>query len=491
MKKQILSVLFSIIILIFFTASILADSRFKLVKIDVPPKAKNKLLFHLEHIKEIVADLKSPDISADIEFTDLDGNPLVILGSIKKGEIKWNHKVVNGTSLLVKFKKPEYEAILGKLKEKAMRPGFLVQVSYSKKKMSRDQTYGKKTQYVETKTTLKSREITFVQLPDLAVKMKYPIKAMPGEALEKNISITVENKGTVAAGSFNVELLLSSDLQIPVGPASYSENFKEDVLLEGGRGTVESIKPGERVTLDLKGSLKIPADTTPGKYYLAVVIDIEKKIKELNEDNNKDVRFMMVSVPEAKRVLLELPDTYLIYKPKGFALKIVCQGALLSSGRDWRKCMIRPYIHQLKHVGWQGFLWEVDTLDRSVWEVKGVKFCKKGGKASEVKMKVDVKGGSKTVPPSQFILRLSNTRMEYEPAAGKFRILTFQNQVAYVSLWKFFKIKSHIFQLKHAVWADSFWQIDTFKKQISRITGGIFGKEGGDATVLNIKVTVE
>lgn len=490
MKKQILPVVF-IIIFILSAASILAEGNFKLVKIEEPPGgSKNKLLFHLEHIKEIVSGLDSQDISADIQFTDLDGLPLATLGTIKKGQVKWGHKVIDGKSLLVKFKKSDFPVIRSKIKEKSMRPGFMVQVRFSKKKMSKDQTYGEKTQYVETTTILRSTEITFMGLPDLAVKVKYPIDVRPGQALAKAVSVTVENKGTTAAGKFNVELVLSSDLQIPAEPASYSKNFKEDVLLEGGRETVEALEPGERLTLDLKGPLKLPPDTPPGRYYLATVIDADKKIGELNEENNKEVRFVMISVPEPKRLVLEIPDTYLTYRPANFALKIVSHGALFSDGKDWRKCMIRPYLHQLKHVGWEGFLWEVDTADRSVWQVKGVKFCKKGGTAKEVKMKMEVKGGSKTTPPSQFILKLSDTRMEYEPAAGKFRILVSQNQVAYVALWQFFKIKSHIYQLKHSLWAD-FWEIDTFRKQVRRIQGGAFGKEGGTPTLLDVKLIIE
>ena len=490
MKKQILPVVFSIIILTLAAASNLAGSTFKLLKIE-ESKSKNKLLFHLPHLEEMLSDLKSPDISADIEFTDLDGNPLATLGSIKKGSIKWGHKIIDGESLLVKFNKSDYPGIVAKLKEKGMRPGFLIQANFTKKKFSKDQTYGKKTQYVETKTTLKSVEITFVGLPDLAVILKYPIKVMPGQALDKDVSITVQNRGTVEARNVNVQLVLSSDLQIPVEPASYSENYKEDAMLEGGSGTVELLKPGESLPIKLKGSLKVPADTEPGKYYLGAVIDPGKSVEELNEDNNRDVRFMMISVPEVKRVILELPDTYLIYEPKGFVLKIVCQGALLSDGREWRKCKIRPYIHQLKQVGWDGFLWEVDTLDRSVWQVKGVKFCKKGGTAREVKMNVEVKGGSKTAPPSSFTLGLSDTRMEYEPAAKKFKISAFQNQIAHIPFWQFFKMNSYIYQLKHTAWTDSFWEINTFKKQVSRITGGTFGTEGGTATPLEITVKVE
>jgi hypothetical protein len=492
MKKSIIAIGVSIFLFTLFAFPAFSQvSGAKLLKIETPTSGKNKLLFNLDHLEKIVEAFNLKENSAAIELTDMDGVVLAVLGKIKKGKVKWSHKVVDGKSLLVKFNKDEYQLVLGKVKEKALRPGLIVQAGDTKKEMSTDQEYGKKTRYIESKTVLGSFEITFAESPDLAVMVKYPIKAAPGEALHKDVSITVENKGTVASGEFSVELVISSDIKIPTAPAAYSETYKDDSLLEGGKATVASIKPGEKTIVPLKGPLKIPPDTEPGRYYLAAVVDPEGKIEELREDNNRDVRFIMVELPAPNKLTVELPETQLIYLPKGFVISVMYEGMQISDTREWRKCMIRPYVHQIKHAAWEGFFWEVDTDDRSLWQVYGINFCKKGGKATEVKLKVAVEGGSKNVPPKRFTLKMTDAHLEYEPASGRFKVLSHDNQIVYIPHWQSIRKKPHIYHFKHQLWGDFFWVIDTFKKQLRKVTGVQFGQDGGNEEVLKAVIKVE
>jgi hypothetical protein len=470
MKKSIfLTVL--VLSIFLFSHQITGTNGLKLLKIEEPKRGKNKLDFHLDHVKAIVEDFNLEGVSANIEFTDLAGTVLATLGKVKNSSIKWNHKIVKGTILQVKFDKSNYPIVLEKVKEKALKPGFRVQLG----------------------TTPQGCEITFAELPDLTVRMKYPINASPGEALAKKFTLTVQNKGAVEARDFSVQLVISSDTQIPLQPAAYSENFQEDALLEGGQSTVASIKPGESLTVSLPGPIKIPADVSPARYYLGALADPEKKIEELDEGNNIEKGFIMIVVPAPKRIAFAIPEVQLVYQPAGFSLKIIAQDVELSDGKDWRKCAIRPYIHQIKHHTWEDFFWEVDTLDRSVWQVKGVKFCRKGGTAKEVKMPVKVIGGSRTTPPARFILTLTDTRLEYEPDAGKFRIIAFDNQMVYAPLWRIFRLKSHLYQIKKLSWSDFYWELDTFKKEVRQVAGGNFGQTevGGSVKVLDVKLTVE
>jgi hypothetical protein len=232
MKKSIfLTVL--VLSIFLFSTQITGTNCLKLLKIEEPGKGKNKLDFHLEHVKAIVEGFNLEGVSADIEFTDLAGTVLATLGKVKDRSIKWSHKVVKGTILQVKFDKANYPLVLEKVKEKSMTPGFRVQLG-----------------------TGQGCEITFAELPDLTVRMKYPINASPGQALAKEFSLTVENKGAVEAKDVNVQVVISSDTQIPLQSAAYSENFQEDALLEGGQSTVASIKPGESLTVSLPGPLK-------------------------------------------------------------------------------------------------------------------------------------------------------------------------------------------------------------------------------------------
>ena len=469
MKKSIFLTVWLLSIFLFSTSIAAADC-FELLKIEEPAKGKNQLNFYVEHVKAIVEGFNLEGVSADIEFTDLEGTVLATLGKVKDSKIEWSGKVVKGIFLEVKFDKSTYTQVLEKVKEKALKPGFRVQLSNGD-----------------------GCEVTFAELPDLTARIKYPINTSPGESLAKEFSLTVENKGAAEAKDFNVQLVISRDIEIPFQPAAYSENFQEDALLEGGQSTVASIKPGESLTVSLPGPLKIPADTPPEKYYLGAMVDPEKKIAELDEENNVEEGFIMILVPAPKLISFEIPDVQLVYQPMGFSLKIVAHGTELSDGKDWRKCSVRPYIHQIKHHTWEDFFWEVDTLDRSVWQVKGVNFCQKGGTAKEVKMPVEVTGGSKTTPPMRFTLTLTNTRFEYEPEGGKFRIIAFDNQMVYAPLWRIFRLKSHLYQIKNITWPDFYWEVDTFKKEVRQVTGGNFGQTevGGSVKVLDVKLNVE
>ncbi|MCP5106715.1 MAG: hypothetical protein GY950_25245 [bacterium] len=352
------------------------------------------------------------------------------------------------------------------------------------------QSFEKSGKFNEKTDSIRTCDITFVEQVDLAVQMEYPIEVLPGEEMGDRISVHIENKGNAPVGGFNVELVLSEDDQIPVKPAVYSETFVEDALLKDAMETVAGLKPGESITLKLKETVKVPPDTPPGRYYLGAVIDPENKIEEATEENNIFARFIMISYPQPKRVVLEMPDTHLIYDPANFGVKIVSGGVTFSDGKDWRKCRIRPYIHQLKHVGWENCHWELNTVDRSVWKVKDGKFCKIGGLGEEVKMKMEVRGGSKTNIPSQVVLRLKDTCLDYEPGSGKLKLMSYKHQCAYIPFWKVARIKSHLYQFRHALW-DFFWEVNTFKKQASLVNGGKFGTQGGTPTPLNINVTVE
>lgn len=493
MKKLIL---FIIIVLLFSTQ--VFTTSFQLLRVEVP-KEKNKLLFSLEDLQKMIDESGLKDKYAVIRFIDMTtGSMLTELGKVKEGKIKWGrgHKKANEKFVLLKFKKSDYSMIVNKVKAKAKNPGFQMQFielefDFESAKNKLTPTFEKKVKYLEKTDTMKIIDITFAQMVDLAVDMEYPIEVTPGEEMGDRVSVRVENKGNIPAKAFNVELVLSSDTKIPVQPASPSENFTEDMLLKGARATVESLNPGESKTLSFKGAVNIPADTSPERYYLGAVVDPENQVEEVTEDNNALVKFIMISHPQPKRVILDLSATQLVYDPASYGLSIMCQGVLLSDGRDWKKCRIRPYLYQIKHVGWQDFHWEFNTLERSVWKIKGEKFCKVGGVGRELKVKMQASGGSKTRMPSKVVLNLSDTHLDYGPKTGKIQLLSYGNQIAYVPLWKVTRLKSHLYQLKFNVW-DFFWEVDTFKKVVNKVAGGIFGREGsGTPTPVNINMKVE
>jgi hypothetical protein len=81
--------------------------------------------------------------------------------------------------------------------------------------------------------------------------------------------------------------------------------------------------------------------------------------------------------------------------------------------------------------------------------------------------------------------------MRYEPAARKFALLAFEKQICHLPFWWVCKRESYLFQIRCVLWQDFFWQVDTFRKEAGRISGGKFCSPGDGAEKLPLQVTVE
>ncbi|MCK4834985.1 MAG: hypothetical protein KAT17_00020, partial [Candidatus Aminicenantes bacterium] len=342
-----------------------------------------------------------------------------------------------------------------------------------------------------TQVVLKGYKITFCELPDLIVDLTYPVKIVPGQALKEDLSITVKNNGALMAKNFDLDLILSKDQHVPLKKAPYMEVFQEDGLLKNGRKTISLLKPGEKQIMRLADPVIIPKNIPPGKYYLSAIIDSGNAIKEFNENNNIFMGFIIVNVREPRKITLDLVNTELIFEPSSYGLQILSHGIMLSDGKDWRKCRIKAYLYQIKHVGWKDIHWEINTIDRGVWEISGAQFCKTGGKAAEMKIKMEVSGGSKFTLPARFKLSLPKTKIIYEPATKKMSALSSGNQIIYIPFWKVCKLGPQIYQFKNAIWKNFFIEVNTQEKKVYRVSNGHFCKAGGTMEPIPIEVMVE
>jgi len=199
----------------------------------------------------------------------------------------------------------------------------------------------------------------------------------------------------------------------------------------------------------------------------------------------------MLSVPEPASFTVDMPDTILTFEPATYGLKITCLGTMLSDGKDWKLCKMKANLYQIKHVSWSDFFWEIDSYEKAAWEVKGANFCKQGGKARKLDIKIDVKGGSLTIPPAFFNLKLVNTQIRYEPATKKFTLSAYGNPIFHLPFWTGCKREAHIYQIRFTTWENFFWQVDTFKKQASQISGGKFCSGDGNSSLLPMQVIGE
>ncbi|MCX6558565.1 MAG: hypothetical protein NTW95_14225 [Candidatus Aminicenantes bacterium] len=472
MKNMLLAAL---VMLILLPGMMAGEDEVKIVPLEISASAgANALLANLARVQALCEEITSDRIDGDIILLRPQGTPLITLGSLKKGKIKWEHKTVQDKFLALKFEPADYALLAESVKTQKPLAGFQLAVCDAK-----------------TQAVIKSFPVAFGDYADLVAQLNYPVRAATGQPLRQEVSVTLENKGKVAARSIRLEIVLSGDDKIPLRSAPAATAYGEDILLEGGSETVPSLEPGQQVTVAFNGSLKIPDDTPPGKHYLAVVVDPDNSVTELSEENNVISGYIMIDIPEPAAFDVQIPETVLQFEPAGFAFKIMWFDTILSDGKDWKLCKMQPNLYQIKHVSWTDCYWEIDTYERAVWEVTGSNFCKKGGRARDLKMKVEVTGGSLTTPPSRFILKLANTRVRFEPTTKKFSLLTYDRPIFHLPFWWVCKLESYLYQIRYVLWQDFFWQVDIFKKEAVKISNGKLCTPGGEASKLPVVVTVE
>ena len=437
-------------------------------------EGKYTLFIDLNQAEKIISDYGLKGVSGYVEFADAKDLVQARLGKIENGTIRWLHKIVDNQFLSVKFHRSYYKEITEKIETKEMDPGYQIIISDT-----------------ATQVILKGYKITFCELPDLQVDLIYPVKIASGQALQDDLSITVSNKGALVAENIDLDLILSKDKQVPLQKAPGSVGFQDDGLLKNGRITIPRVQPGEKQTIQLSQPVIIPEDTPPGKYNLCALIDSGNTIKEFNESNNIFIGFVIIGVKEPAKITLNLEKTELVFEPASYGLKIIGNGVVISDGKEWRKCRMKAYLYQIKHVGWKDIHWEINTLERAVWEINSAEFCKTGGKARELGIKTEVSGGSKFTLPTRFKLLLPSTKITYEPETKKMHALASGTQIIYIPFWKVCRVGPHLYQFLNTIWKDFFIEVNTQEKKVYRVTGGQFCKAGGTQDPLSIEVLVD
>lgn len=189
--------------------------------------------------------------------------------------------------------------------------------------------------------------------PDLVVEVSSPASAVAGSDVE--VPAKVRNNGggpasgTVSASSngYMVDIVLSSDTNVPDGWATYSPTYKEDVLLKGGRiSNTDDLAPGDEKLYQY--SYGTPADTPAGDYYICARIDPGKKVAESDEGNNvsctpirinstsadkPDLVVKIVSIDNTTIVWGQEPWTWITYRVSNVGSASTPGGQIFL--RDW------------------------------------------------------------------------------------------------------------------------------------------------------------
>ncbi|EMJ93360.1 MULTISPECIES: hypothetical protein [Leptospira] len=179
--------------------------------------------------------------------------------------------------------------------------------------------------------------------PDLMVYVYFPgsRQMKPGEDISRKLSLQVANfGGSLAAGSgpdqegYMVDLILSKDKEIPEGYATYSSDFKEDVLLGGGRISNTPDLLSGALKYVSEGSNILPKNIPTGDYYVCARIDIGSKIAESNEGNNTNCFPISIQMEEL------LPDL------------IIPRASIYPSGMKCRAYKPMMYVTaEIKNIG--------------------------------------------------------------------------------------------------------------------------------------------
>jgi hypothetical protein len=131
--------------------------------------------------------------------------------------------------------------------------------------------------------------------PDLVVWIDGPQRAQRGDEIGRQITVRAGNRGDVPApgtdgridpdNGYVIDLVLSTEAHLPERPATVSGNFREDMLLVGGRisRTYDIASDGGR---NYPVGAEIPRDTPGGRYFICARIDPYNRVAESNEHNN-------------------------------------------------------------------------------------------------------------------------------------------------------------------------------------------------------------
>jgi len=454
----------------------------------------NHLLLSLDNLYEMIRLDELQDAAGDLEIINTDGETVARLGKVKNGEIKWTFRVVNDQWLLVEFKENDYRKILENVQSNPGESGYLLQLVTKDIKIpdgrfvirDADKRYQQK-----ELNYLRFYHLTFSEVPDLAVEMKFPIHIQNGQDITDEIEVSVKNKGASPAEEVQVELLLSAQSQLPPTPIPSVTVFSPDAPLRLGRVTLKQLDPGESRKISFTDSITIPFDVPPGKYYMAVVADPEGKLKEYARLDNSILGLTLLAFPKLQKLEVGLNQAQLVFEPENYKLTIESQGDVISDGKDWRKCRMRPYIFQLRHANWPDYHWEINTVDRGVWEVRGAQFCQTGGRGRELPTRIEVDGGSRFTQPRRVIIPLNDLMLHFFGDQGRMQLTAYGSPIQHGPAWRICRLKPSVYRFRTTLWPDFFWEIDLFEKSGSRVSGVDFQHEGGEHQPMDVILKTE
>ncbi len=92
--------------------------------------------------------------------------------------------------------------------------------------------------------------------------------------------------------------------------------------------------------------------------------------------------------------------------------------------------------------------------------------------------------------PKQFFLDFVDAYLVFSPSSNSLQIITEGTVISYGNDWQRRQLRPYLFHIRQKFWKDFFWQVNTSRKEVYKVTGGNFGKGGGTAKKLDVVVDV-
>jgi|GEM_PF-3557152 len=191
------------------------------------------------------------------------------------------------------------------------------------------------------------------------------------------------------------------------------------------------------------------------------------------------------------RFHLHFSDAYLVFVPGTKTLQVVAQGNVLCYGERIHLVAVKPYLFDIRHEFWKGFYWRVNTSRREVYRVRGSNFGRIGDSASNTIRGIRVQVVGNPNQPDRFLLNFNQSFLEYVPKNKEIHFTVAGNILHRGRQWQKCHLKPYLYHLKHRNWKGFFWQINTSRRELIRVTKGKFCQMGGSHALLKVKVEVK
>ncbi|HPJ87947.1 MAG TPA: hypothetical protein PLO84_02395 [Thermotogota bacterium] len=182
------------------------------------------------------------------------------------------------------------------------------------------------------------------------------------------------------------------------------------------------------------------------------------------------------------RFKLDFDNAYLMFMPNSLSLQIIAENNVLSYGEDWEVKQLKPYLYHLRLRSWQGFYWQLNTSRKEVYRVRNGQFGTLGGDHTTLPVTV-------SAVQNNFKLTFSDSYLIYSTASNSIQIVAEGNVLSYGANWTKIQMKPYLYHLKKNSWQGFFWQVNTSREELYKVTGTI-GTYGGISEHKNVDVIV-